>query len=502
MSIRRQSIISAIVIYIGFAIGLLNTYFFTRQGNSNNFTGAEYGLTQIFIAIATMMATISSLAMPAFIFKFFPYYKDHLPENKNEMISWALVISLIGFILVIIAGLLLKDLVIKKYGTNTPQLITYYYWIFPLGLGLTIFNVLEAYGWSLHKSVVTNYFKEVQWRLFTTLLLVLFLTNTISDFDLFIKLFAFTYPGIAIGLLIYLLATGKIHFTLAISKVTRRMANKILALCTFIYGGSLIFTISQVFDTLVIASILGPEQAAIFGLAQIMTSIVQAPQRGIVSASLAHLSRAWKEKNMALLQRIYQRSSINQLIVALGLFLLIYMNFEDGFTTFAIQHIYFDAKPIFFILGITRIIDMGTGVNSQIIATSVHWKFELISGIILIAIMLPLTYILTKEYGVTGPAIGSLVSISIYNIIRTIFLWKKFNLFPLTIQSLYTVLLAAACFAVCYFAFDTIHGIPGMLIRSIVFILLYAAGCIYMKLSPDIQSVMLTVRKRLKLKTN
>src|SRR5689334_12367797 len=107
MSIRRQSIISAIVIYIGFAVGLLNTYIFTRQGNANSFSGSEYGLTQIFIAIATMMATIASLAMPAYIFKFYPYYKDHLPENKNEMVTWSLLISFVGFILVIIAGLLL-----------------------------------------------------------------------------------------------------------------------------------------------------------------------------------------------------------------------------------------------------------------------------------------------------------------------------------------------------------------------------------------------------------
>ena len=31
-----------------------------------------------------------------------------------------------------------------------------------------------------------------------------------------------------------------------------------------------------------------------------------------------------------------------------------------------------------FLLGITMIIDMGTGVNAQIIATSTYWKFELI----------------------------------------------------------------------------------------------------------------------------
>ena len=114
--------------------------------------------------------------------------------------------------------------------------------------------------------------------------------------------------------------------------------------------------------------------------------------------------------------------------------------------------------------------------------------------------MLPLTYILTKQYGIIGPAIGTLVSVTIYNIIRIAFLWKKFKLFPLTIQSLYTILLAAACYGVCHFVFVNIHGLAGMFLRSIVFILLYATTTVYMKLSPDIQPVILTIKRKLGIK--
>ncbi len=495
-SIRRQSIISSVVIYIGFAVGLLNTYIFTRKGN---FTEAEYGLTTIFIAIATMMSAVAALAMPSYIFKFHPYYNEYVPPRKNDMITWALLVSLVGFILVMIAGWAFRHLVIRKFGTNTPQLVSYYYWIFPMGLGLTIYNVLEAYAWSLHRSILTNFFREVQWRLFTTLLIVLFITHTIKDYDLFIKLFAFTYPGIAAGLFTYLLVTKKIHFTFTVSKVTRRFFKKILALCTFVYGGTLIFTISLVFDTIVIASLLdqGSAKAGIFGLATIMTSLIQAPQRGIIASPIPPLSKAWKDKNMGLLQKVYQRSSINQLIFACAIFLLIWLNFADGINTFHIKPAYLDAAGIFFILGLTKIIDMGTGVNAQIIATSTYWKFELLSGVVLLTVMLPLTYILTKQYGLIGPAIASLVSISIYNIIRIIFLSKKFKLFPLTIHSLYTLLLAAACYGICYFAFRDMHGIMGMLTRTIVFSFLYATGAVYLKLSPDLSPVIRSLKKRM-----
>ena len=498
-NIRRQSIISSVVIYIGFAVGLLNTYFFTKEGT---FTEAEYGLTTIFIAIVTMMAAFASMAMPSYIFKFHPYYNEHLAPRKNDMITWALIVSTIGYALVMIAGVAMKHLVIKKFGTNSPQLVTYYYWLFPMGLGLTVYTILEAYAWSLHKSVLTNFFREVQWRLLTTVLIVLYLTHTIKDFSLFIKLFAFTYPGIAVSLLAYLIITRKIHFTFTVSKVSRRFFKKILMLCSFVYGGMLIFTLSKVFDTIVIAALLpdGAAKAGIFGLATIMTSIIVAPQRGIISASISHLSKAWKDKNMVLIQKIYQRSSINLLVFACAIFLLIWMNFADGINTFGVKPAYLDGAWIFFILGITTIIDMGTGVNAQIIATSTYWKFELVSGVVLLFFILPLSYILTKEFGLIGPAIATLVSVTVYNTIRILFLWKKFKLFPLTIQTVYTVLLAAACYGVCYFTFNTIHGFSGMFLRSITFITLYAIGVVFMKLSPDIQPVMQTIQKKLGIK--
>jgi O-antigen/teichoic acid export membrane protein len=184
-TIRRQSIISSTVIYIGFAVGLLNTYFFTKEGL---FTEAEYGLTSIFIAIATMMYVFAMMATPSYIFKFYHYYNDHLPPSKNDMITWSLLVSLFGFLLVMIAGWFFKDIVIRKFGEKSPILLTYYYWIFPMGLGLTIYSVLEAYAWNLGKSVLTSFLKEVQWRLLTTVLIILMITGIIKDFSLCIHL--------------------------------------------------------------------------------------------------------------------------------------------------------------------------------------------------------------------------------------------------------------------------------------------------------------------------
>lgn len=493
-NIRRQSIISSVVIYIGFAVGMINTYFFTRE-----FEPEEYGLTSIFIAIATMMTAFATMAMPSYIHKFYPYYKDHLPRKRIDMMTWALLISTIGFILVMLAGWLFKNLVIRKFGGHSPQLITYYYWIFPMGLGLTIYTVLEAYTWNLGKPILTNFLKEVVWRLLTTILIVLFIVGVIDDFDVFIKLYAFGFPVIALILFIYLVFTKRIHFTFSVSKISRRYFKKIVSLCLFVYSAAIVNTLSQVFDTIVIAAFLddGMAKAGIFSLAQILNSIIQAPQRAIVAASMPHLARAWKEKNQQLLQKIYQRSSLNQLIFATGLFILIALNYTEAIYTFHLRLEYLIGFNAFIALGFTRIVDMGTGVNAQIIGTSTRWRFELISGIILLVLMLPLTIILTRQYDIFGPALANLISITIFNIIRLVFLWKKFKLFPFTIQSLYTILLAGVCFVITYYGFNSMHGFGGIVLRSIAFMILYSGGVIYFRLTPDIAPVIQSIRKRL-----
>lgn len=493
-SIRRQSIISSLVIYIGFGIGLLNIYLFTRKGI---FLDTQFGLYNAFIAIATLMMAFSSFGMPTYIYKFFPYYKSHLPDKKNDQAAIAMVTGIIGFIIIITAGILFKPLVVKKYITYAPEIITYYNWIFVLGFGLLIFTLLEAWAWQIHKSVFTNFLKELGWRLFTTVLIVLFSFQLIS-FDLFIKLFSFSYPFIAILLLAYLLYTKQIRFNFQLSQVTRRFSGSILKLTSFVYAALVVFNISLVFDSLLISSVLHDAlaQLAIYSVAQNIAAMIQAPQRGIISASMIHLATAWKEKNMELIRKIYQRSSINQLLFACGFFSLVVINLQDAVITFELKDTYLKAFYVVIFLGLAKVVDMGTGVNAQIIATSTYWRFELFSGVILLLIMLPLSYILTRTYGIVGTGVAQLISISIYNLIRIIFLWKKFRLQPFTRQSVYIVVLGGVCFALSYLLFKELHSWAGLFARSIFFCVVFAGGAIYMNLSPDIQPVLQNIQKR------
>ncbi|MFT3703454.1 MAG: hypothetical protein QM802_13850 [Agriterribacter sp.] len=203
---------------------------------------------------------------------------------------------------------------------------------------------------------------------------------------------------------------------------------------------------------------------------------------------------------MALIQKIYQRSSINLLLFGLGLFVLIALNYKEAIYTFGLKESFTLGFNAFLLLGAAKVIDLGTGLNAQIIGTSNYWKFELTSGIILLGITLPLTYILVKQMGITGPAVAFLISTTIYNSIRIVFLWMKFKLQPFTNATIYTIITAAASYFLCYFTCKNIHGFAGLFSRSILFMLLYGSAIVYFNLSPDVKPVWLTIKKRIGLK--
>jgi O-antigen/teichoic acid export membrane protein len=498
-TIRRQSIISSGLVYFGFGLGFLYTILFAK-----GFTPDQYGLTNMFMALGSIMYYVGNLGMPTYIYKFFPYYRDHLPQRRNDMLTWALLAGLVGFLLVLLAGLVFKGFVIRKFSSQSPELVQYYYWIFPFGFGLSFYSLLEAFAWQLKRSVLTSYFREVQLRVFNILLVVLFYVGVLHSFDTFIKLYTFGYVFLALCLLVYLFFAGEMHFTLRVSKVTRRFFRKIVAQASLVWSGQLLYNVSLFFAQIVIAAVVpgGLKYVAIYSLAQIVASLVQAPQRGVIAASIGPLSQAWKDKDYGRINRIYHRSSINQLIFSVGMFLLIWINFRDGVLTFHLRPDYLEAQTPFLFIGLMRIIDMGTGVTNQIIGTSTYWRFDFFTGLILTAVTLPMNYLLTKTIGFVGPAIADLFTFSLYNLIRWFFLYRRFHMQPFTMRTIYTLLLGAAVWWITETLLGAEGGFGRMVLRSLFFLVLYGAGVLGLRLSEDVSPVWNAVKKRLGIRSD
>jgi O-antigen/teichoic acid export membrane protein len=496
-TIRRQSIISSGVVYCGLALGVLTNFLLLREFNPD-----QYGLISgMFLSIGTIMYSFASMGMLAFISKFYPYYNGNLPPEKNDMMTWALSFSLGGFLLVIVAGLVFKGIVIEKYGHNSAALVRYYYWLFPFGLGLTLYSLLEGYAWQLKKPILTNYLREVQFRLITLTLIILYLAGVLGGFGTFVKLYSFNYLLVASILLIYLFRSGQLHFVPSVSMVTKKFYPKIRSLTLLAWSGGIVYNLSFFFAQIVIGAVVpgGLTAVGLYTMAQFAGSLIQAPQRGIMAASVGPLSQAWKDKDYGRINRIYKRSAITQLVFSVGMFALVLLNFKDGIVTFGLKPQYLGTQTAFIFISLARIVDMGTGVNTQIIGTSTYWRFDFLSGLLLASLTLPLNYIMAKELGIVGPAIADLITFTIYNAVRWIFLYRKFDMQPFTKESFYTILLVSADYFICFFAFNNRHGLLWLFIRSLSFLTIYIAGVLLLKLSDDVLPVWQTVKKRLRI---
>lgn len=492
--IRKQSIISTLFVYGGFLIGFVNTYLFTRQGSP--FSPSEYAMTGIFIAIGNLMYAFANLGVVSVVYKFYPYYNDNLPRRRNDLLAWSLLVCLAGFIVVVFAGIIFKDLVVRKFAENSPLFLKYYQWTFPFGLGLLIFTLLEAFGWNIRKPVFTTFLREVFFKMLTMILIFLLSYHLISDFDQFIRFYALTYLLTGLVLAAFLIWQGQFHLTLKISRVTRKLYRKMVSMASLAFSGGVIFTIAQFADTLIIMSLLGTGPAGIFALGSVVSGLVQAPQRGAIAAATPVLAKAWKDKDIARIGMIYRRSGINLLIASLGIFLVIWMSYEDIVITFKLKPAYLDSLWIFFFFGLARVVDLGSGINAQIIATSTFWRFEFISGMILLVLIVPLNYILVKQFGIIGAGYSNLISMTVYNAVRIVFLKRRFNMHPFDRKTLYAILLAIASYLVCSLAFKGFEGFPGIFMRSILFMLLFGGSVIYFNLTPDIMQVLGTIKNR------
>jgi O-antigen/teichoic acid export membrane protein len=168
-SLRKQTIISSLLVYVGFLIGFVNNYFYTLRNGS--FTLQQYALTRIFFDFAQIMFAFGSLGVIPVIYKFYPYYKDNLEEKKIDILSWALMFSFIGFALILIGGWYFQPLFVRKFAENSQLVVDYYAWLFPFAMGMLFFSVIESFCWAVERSVVSNFLKETGLRILTSVLI-------------------------------------------------------------------------------------------------------------------------------------------------------------------------------------------------------------------------------------------------------------------------------------------------------------------------------------------
>ncbi|MFP5040977.1 lipopolysaccharide biosynthesis protein [Parasediminibacterium sp. JCM 36343] len=490
-TIRKQAITSGILLYIGFLIGAINIYFYTKNGA---FTEAQFGLTRFFFDFGQNICAFASLGSISVIYKFYPYYKDNLPAKEIDLITWVFCACLVGFFIILGLGFVFENFMIRKFSKGGQLFLDYYFWVFPFGFGLLMFSILEAFSTVLQKTVVPNFLKETVLRIITSVLIALYYLKVI-DFHWFIYLFSFLYLAIFLMLLVYIVRNKQFSACFSISRVTKKFWKKMVWMQALMFSGAVISVLGQTVDGIFIGGLVNLSAAGIFTLAQYLANLVQVPQRSLQAISIGALTQAWKDKNVKEVNRIYTRSCINMLLASLFIYGNVVLNASDAIIAFNLKTSYLAGIDAMIILGLVRIIDAGTGVNGMVIITSAHWRFDFYSGLIMILLILPTNYFLIKSFGIIGSAYAQLISFCVYNYIRFEFIRRKFNMQPFDMKTVATLLLTAGGFAIAYWAGSLFHNLwIAIIAKAILFSSIMIAGVFTFRLTPDAHQLLDTWR--------
>lgn len=478
--VRRQSILSSLITYVGFAIGAFNLLFLFGKF----FTPEQVGLTRLITDIGLVFSTLCTLGSIPAINKFYPFYESYLPKAKNDLGFIAIVLCSAGFIMFYIFGHVFSEFLFRKFSNNSPLFVSYQKLIYPFTFSLLTYTLFEAFAYGAKKTVLCNFLREVFSRTFIAIILLLTVFHVLS-FDQFMDCFSLMYAGSALILITYLIVSKNLVINFNISSLSRRLSSKLVSFSLFVFSTAVLGVIIRTNDVFILSSVTknGLKNAAIFTYASYFITMMDVPFRSIGSISIPILAESWKNRDFKNIEVIYKRSALNLVIAGLFIFISIWLCIDNIISYLGPS--YEALKWPVLILGIAKLIDLGTGVNGYIVSTSKFWKFDFFTYVIFALISLPMNYFLIKNMGLIGGAISNLIALIIFNSIRYFFILKWFKIQPFNKNNLLCIVGAGAIYCVVNLL-PFIHDIyTDSFISVLLFVSLYSYFILKLKLSED-----------------
>lgn len=489
--IRKQSLVSSTFTYLGFAIGAVNILvLFPRY-----FTPEQFGLTRILLDVAMLLSTICTLGSIPIVLKFFPLYKKNTVEGRNDLPWISLGLVTLGCLVTVLILPWMKPWIIRKFGSKSPLFVDYFDLLYPFTITLAYFNLLEAFAWSLRKTILSNLLKEFAFRLLTTILIFLFITGVLR-YNQFITAYAWIFL-LPVIIFLFMMFREKLLVPVnGLSILTRRIKFKMVSFGGFLFAGAVLNIIARTNDTIIIASQSqgGLKDAAVFTIATYLVTVMEVPQRSLVSITTPLIASAWRSKNISLINRLYQKTSLNLMIAGLGIFGIVMLNIRE--ISNLLGPAYTSLAVIVLISGVAKLIDLATGLNTQILLLSKFWKLDFLTNMLFVALSIPLNYWLTKQFNILGPAYGNLIALIIFNGIRYTMIWKLFGLQPFSWNNLKALLLALALFVPIWFVGELFPPVTGMVVKSIAFMTVFSFFILRWNVSPDLNDLFRVAIKR------
>lgn len=476
--IRKQGIANSIITYTGILIGFLNIVII----QPNFLTPEELGLTRILFSFSALLATLMPLGLGNITIKFFPLFKN--PETRNSgYFGFLLLSGLAGFIIVSSILLLLKSYILNQFFEQNSLLSEFFMMIFPLMLFLGFNSLLSIYSFSLFKTSFPSILNDVIIRIGSIMIVSAYYLKWLT-FDAFVLLFVAVYGVQSVILVLYIFIIDKPGFKICLPKFREIGLRRIITYGLVMSVAGLSSLGLRYIDTIFVGKFLTLSMVAIYSVAALIPTIIEAPLVALEKITNPKIANAWAKKNIDEIRKIYYDSSLYLLLIGGLIFIGININIQDLLKI--IPKDYSLGINVVFILSLSTMFNMATGVNNSVIYNSEYYQ----QGVALLYLLIVLTVITNiifiPLYGLEGAALATMISGFTYNTLKFLLIKKKFQMNPFSYKTLWLVLIIILVLGLGFIIPSTKHGFADIIIRSGIVTLVYVLLVYYMKIAPEL----------------
>ncbi|MFA5011635.1 MAG: polysaccharide biosynthesis C-terminal domain-containing protein [Ignavibacteria bacterium] len=476
--IRTQSIKNSIFSYIGVLLGYINLILLFP----NYFTTEQFGLIQLLIIIAEVYSLLSAGGLTTSVIRFFPFYKSVDKQHEGFLI-YVFLITFSGFTIISILYLIFRPLIVSAYIQKSSMFIDYYFILIPFAFLSLVFNIFEVLVRAVLRTSFSVFVREVVLRILTTIGIFLYIYGIIN-FHEFIIYYISIFLVCALLILFQIILSREYSLNVSFKNLHFFKLVEITkyGFYTLISGAAMQTGLR--IPALLIGSMVGLSMVGIYNLYYHLASVIYIPLRAMSRIAVPIIATAWKENNLNQIRDIYVRTSIIQLIFGLLIYVGVIINRNNLFHF--VKNSDYNVNFVFFpIIGLGILIDVATGLNSDIILNSPKYKYDSFFNVLLLIICISAGLVLIPVFGGIGAALGFVLAYLSFNFLKWLFLFRKYQMQPFSYKQIVIII----CGAVIYLIGDNIPVIDNILldifIRSTIVTVIYFFLMLLLKISPD-----------------
>jgi O-antigen/teichoic acid export membrane protein len=350
---------------------------------------------------------------------------------------------------------------------------------------------------AIHRTVFAAFLKDVVFRVLITAGIFLYFFKIIS-YESFVLYFVLSNTIIAFILILQYIISREFKFSFNLRTIPFLKIREILkyGMFTLLAGSSYFF--AQNIDKIMLGSLVGLEVVGIYSVFLYVATVIIFPARSLYRISVPIIANCWKNNDTEQIKMIYRRSSLILMILGSIIYIGIFVNMDN------ISHF---LKPgyrenfIFFVfLGLSFLVDMTGGLNSDIINTSPRYRYDTVFNLVYMVSCVLLNFIFIKLMGGLGAAVAMAIAMFFFNFLKWAFLKWKYNMQPFGFKNLMVLIIGGISLAAGWY-FPVLKNLYiDILVRSALTSVLYF-GLIYIfKVSDDINGKINKILKLLPVK--